>query len=355
MDVVLRQALEAARHLSDPQPPWDAILRTGARLVGADGGVFLSFEDGRVTSMHQFATDASAGRAYAEHYHREDVLVCAPQRAEGAWLNTQTVMSAAVRSRTPYYTDFMCRHRMRQLFSFIVEDRGAHVVSLGFQRETASDVLDEKLASPEIAAYSRELRQNVERRRAAAQQWLLSAESAFDLVDEAILVVDRRGQLIHLSAPAAGQLNRSACFELRRNTLWHRDASVRERLHQALSADALPVRLHVNDPAGRCWYVDIASAPALLGLGTLPLRFLRLGLAARAMPSSEELCQAFDITPAEARVLLALMNGKTARQHAQERGVSVHTVRTQIYNLTSKLGCSRQVDLVRKALALVAT
>lgn len=63
-------------------------------------------------------------------------------------------------------------------------------------------------------------------------------------------------------------------------------------------------------------------------------------------------CEAFDITHAEARVLAALVAGELPKRYASSRGLSIHTVRTQINSLKMKMGCNRQIDLVRKAYGL---
>ncbi len=44
------------------------------------------------------------------------------------------------------------------------------------------------------------------------------------------------------------------------------------------------------------------------------------------------------------------MAGQSSKQHAVVQGVSVHTVRSQVTSLMTKMECARQVDLVRKAL-----
>ena len=88
--------------------------------------------------------------------------------------------------------------------------------------------------------------------------------------------------------------------------------------------------------------------------GCEPILFVRMrhvwkGSQARA----EALCAVFDLTAAEGRVLAALANGQSAAEHAEAHGVSVHTVRKQIAVLRSKLGYTRQVDMIRAALAAI--
>lgn len=54
----------------------------------------------------------------------------------------------------------------------------------------------------------------------------------------------------------------------------------------------------------------------------------------------------FGLTPAEARVALAMLDGATAREAAEQLGVSFHTVRHQIQSLLDKTGASRRTELV---------
>ncbi len=61
--------------------------------------------------------------------------------------------------------------------------------------------------------------------------------------------------------------------------------------------------------------------------------------------------RAYDLTPAETRLLNALVNGERLRGYAERTGVSVATVKTHLSNLFSKTGEQRQADLVRKALS----
>ena len=55
----------------------------------------------------------------------------------------------------------------------------------------------------------------------------------------------------------------------------------------------------------------------------------------------------FALTQAEAEVTAGLLRGHTATQIAEERGVSLHTVRTQIKLILEKTQSTNQIDLVR--------
>lgn len=56
--------------------------------------------------------------------------------------------------------------------------------------------------------------------------------------------------------------------------------------------------------------------------------------------------RALGLTPGESKLALALVSGDTVAEHADKRGVSVHTVRSQLRSIREKLGVSRQSQLV---------
>jgi len=70
---------------------------------------------------------------------------------------------------------------------------------------------------------------------------------------------------------------------------------------------------------------------------------------------SPELLQGlFDLTPAEARLARALMQGLTTAGAARQFGIAEATVRTQMKSLFAKTGQSRQSDLVRMLASFIA-
>ncbi|GAB3664247.1 helix-turn-helix transcriptional regulator [Ramlibacter alkalitolerans] len=61
----------------------------------------------------------------------------------------------------------------------------------------------------------------------------------------------------------------------------------------------------------------------------------------------EKLRQIYHMSPTEAQLAEALVNGRSLKQFAVERGTSLNTVRTQLRSLAAKVGAKRQVDVVR--------
>lgn len=62
----------------------------------------------------------------------------------------------------------------------------------------------------------------------------------------------------------------------------------------------------------------------------------------------------FGLTPAESRLVDALIGGHTLEQYAQHRGVSLGTVRGQLKQVLAKTGAARQSELVRMVLTSAA-
>lgn len=141
---------------------------------------------------------------------------------------------------------------------------------------------------------------------------------------------------------------------------------LRERLSFAaqdpdrLFASALQRLRHVGPAAG-----SVASIPLPAEEGRPPLIFHLLPVRGaghdiftqaeavlivtpvepRKVPTAQVLGGLFDLTPAEARVARHIGEGKTTEAIAQQLGVSVETVRTQVRAILQKTGMTRRIDL----------
>lgn len=67
--------------------------------------------------------------------------------------------------------------------------------------------------------------------------------------------------------------------------------------------------------------------------------------------SGSALRELYHMTPAEARVAIALTNGCTPREISEQHHVSLETVRSQLKSIYSKMGVSKQQDVIRLLLS----
>ena len=70
---------------------------------------------------------------------------------------------------------------------------------------------------------------------------------------------------------------------------------------------------------------------------------------------SQSIQRAWQLTPAEARSASALALGRSPREIAMVRAVSIHTVRTQLKRAMSKAGVHSQAALVASVYAVVGS
>ena len=68
-------------------------------------------------------------------------------------------------------------------------------------------------------------------------------------------------------------------------------------------------------------------------------------------PAAEALRDAFGLTPAEARLAIALAQGVRLADHAESVGISLNTVKTLLSRVFRKTETARQAELVRLLLS----
>ena len=86
------------------------------------------------------------------------------------------------------------------------------------------------------------------------------------------------------------------------------------------------------------------------GIGGVAVLVLLVEPGRPAQLDAELVASALGLTETESQVAVALAIGKTASDMAQERGLKVSTVRFHINRIYTKLGLSRQTDLIRLVL-----
>lgn len=351
----LRRALDCVHHLNDDAPPWQDLLERTSTLLGTDGAVLIVHRQG-VVDVRQTGASERAVQDYSTHFHPQDLLLRGMGLPTGTWLDTQSLLSSSERQRSSYYTDFMCKHRMRQLGAVMLAGRSSSQwASLGFQREQPDDRLIERLNRPAITRFLGALQPALLARQQRIEQGMRSTQPVFVHFNEAVLLVNDAGFVIDADEAALQRLALDAGLLLRQRRLWHAQERVRTTIGQALrhaGEHPYSLRLRLQTAEGtRPVELAFALAPAHLRLIGERLLLLKVRFAAaRARPQAQHLQERFAITAAEARVLAALADGQTLAEHAQAHGSSIHTVRKQVAVLMAKLGCTRQADLVRKAL-----
>lgn len=191
-----------------------------------------------------------------------------------------------------------------------------------------------------------------ERRSPASQgtRWLAQM---LDEIDYGMLLLADVTRVLHVNRAARADLDAGHPLQLLGSELRARDGSDVARLHDALAGAQRGLRRLVTLGHGSD-RVSVAFVP----LGALAIDGPRATLL---LLGKRTVCEKLTVqmfarwhalTPAETRVLEALCEGMQPRQVAQENGVGLATVRTQIGAIRAKTGAESIRDLLRRIAVL---
>ena len=216
-----------------------------------------------------------------------------------------------------------------------------------------------------IARVLPHLRQYV-RVRSALEEAAAIGASAIGLLDNrrlGVIQLDQRGQIIAVNDRGQEVLRSNDGLSDKGGQLraaWSEDDSTL----QDLLARALPS--HGQRGASGSMTVRQKTRSARLGLHVKPLAHRgmddRSGCVAalvlivdptkRAPVNPNLVEEALGLTPAEAKIAVQLAEGRTLRQVAAATSRGYSTVQTHLRHIFTKLGCSRQFDVVQAVQAL---
>ena len=185
-------------------------------------------------------------------------------------------------------------------------------------------------------------------------------ETAIDTLATALVLLNQNGEVAFLNATAARLTRRCRELCVRRDKLYatrHADTLQLERLiKKATGANG-------GRPLGGVVAIQRTLGKQPLQVTAAPLpRDNRTTLASdrRAVAvlmihdpneqtyvPQETIGTMFGLTPAEARLLLALSHGQTLKQYSDEQRVTRDTARTHLKSVFAKTRTSKQSDLVR--------
>ena len=178
------------------------------------------------------------------------------------------------------------------------------------------------------------------------------AEAALNLGHVAIIAVDANMGVVS-SNERANQLAGTAMFTLQNNRLIFADANAQKLLASLAECET---------PSSEAFRVEAADGTryAVLAMNIRPQQQPVLGgwvegarvLVSVSLPHQAPLIEIdhlkawFDLTPAEARLVVALANGKSTTDYASERGVTIDAIRFLLKNVFSKTGARNQAQLM---------
>jgi DNA-binding CsgD family transcriptional regulator len=188
-------------------------------------------------------------------------------------------------------------------------------------------------------------------RRLAREGEATDARARWGALRDPVLLVDGEARLLYANAAAETLLAGGAGLILSGGRLAlagsEADARLRALLHHASRSEGPCIGGAMALAGGR----RLRVTPVLRDRAPLfEPRAAALVLVERADTAGEparDACLIYQLTPAETRVALGIVAGRSPRQIAAAAGVSLNTVRNQLQRVYEKTGVSRQAELVR--------
>jgi DNA-binding CsgD family transcriptional regulator len=367
VDIAVTQIYSAA----SGRLPWEAALETiRAQVDGWAVQLFaLDKRNGSMLFSHMVGSARPEDHLdYVRTYHRIDPRTpLLLQYQAGNWMHCHEHFDAQHVAADPFYQDFLIPAGGRWASGIKLVDDDEIAVLLGVHRGFNSQPLEaaaldwlNRLRPHLIEAIA------IYRHLSAVHQALHAGQLILDAMHQPVLLVDAARRLRYANAAGRAVLDARTALQEFEGRLLCMDAGDDAQLLKALDDLAVaaprldaPQRLLVR-LRGTHATQDIAVSlsglrPELTmgAFGEVPLAMLLLHDAHQSAPIDAFVVQEFfGLTSAEATVAVLLAQGVGVEAIAQQRSVSVNTVRSQIQTLLKKTSSERQSYLVRRVLDL---
>jgi DNA-binding CsgD family transcriptional regulator/PAS domain-containing protein len=179
-----------------------------------------------------------------------------------------------------------------------------------------------------------------------------AAMTSFEMSGHAAILLGRKGDVVQVNAAAEALLGSDITISNRRLTSCHRDANanfeaaIKALIWNAEATTARPIAL--PRPGRSPLLAYCMRIPKLTDTPFSPFNAIVVLVDpdARSRPAAQTLQSGFGLTPAEARLAIALAAGADLKSEADRLGIAPGTVRKQLKSIFAKTGSRRQSELV---------
>ena len=296
-------------------------------------------------------------RQIAEHYLDMDpkkpiFANCSP----GFLFNDARHFDKEFISGDPFYQECVLPLGTRHTLDLFLDRRSQDRIFLAAMRpQRMFDEADEQI----IHAIGRHFRRVVRLRQqiTEAESRARLVAASLDQLTCGVIVLDENGKIAHANVRAR---NHFAYGELRtrHSCLLAPDANSDGRLQLLLRAvltgttPAGAVKLADCERSLVVWAVRLPATSVLTELEWPGVLIIVRDPCSRIGFEAHDLEILHGLTPAEARLAIAIANGETLKSYSAKRRVALSTARTQLHWVLQKVGASSQAELVRMLISL---
>jgi DNA-binding CsgD family transcriptional regulator len=348
---------------------WTDVAKRFARAFETESCAIFGLNLAEATSGVLGVTenfDAKAIDDYEAYYHTKDLVALrmAQSGAGRAMLSTEVITEGEFRE-SEIFVDFSRPMRLGfywavgSVFSVNQDLKGA----IGIHRPRGAppfDAQDRHNLEALLPHLSRAML--MQRRLEGLTQGNQIVLDALENLSVGMMAVDAQATLLYANPTAERLLHAGGGLACRQGRLAACDPSAQSRLLQMIRDAGMTALggpgaaggvISLARPVGRRLSVLVCPLrPYGVNLGPVdPAALLIFGDPdASTSTSTQALMELFGLTPAEARLTAALVDGERLEEYADRLKISVNTARTQSKQVFAKTGCGGQVELVRAIL-----
>lgn len=349
-------AIVEAIYDSTTQPSvWPLLLDAVARAAGGDVACLFDFDPGPQQLRRALVNHLPDASAYHARYAALDPRNrYGIRQAEGTVFTDAAFITSGEVARSEFYQDYLIANGMGHVGARVLEQGAQAIVGLAIQRSIRRPAFE--LAELDILErLTPHLRRALRLQRALAVQGAEPAawsRTCLDSLAWPVLLLDREARLVFASASAEALLRAGDGLRCVRAKLsaWHPwDARcLGEAILRGLAGGGAELRLRRSGggvllvsvvPLGRSALEPLDSHHPRVALYVLdptpPVTDAQARLAAW-----------FQLSPAEARLAAALLDGEALPRIAERFALAPSTLKTQLARLFVKTDTNRQGELI---------
>jgi len=351
---------------------WTSVIARLADMAGAGGGVLL--EQNQASGKGEgiiVGADPAEMDAYFGRYAGNNVLqkVDDPHAFMKRWtpriLTDEDWIPKEALIRSEFYNEFLCRIDVHSVMMVRLAARGLNAVNLDLGRPKRRGPYEARDIA-RVGRYHPHLIRSFKlgRKLGANRQIEAGAAEYLESLPHAVFLVGDGGRVRHANGAAERLVASARGLTLIRGMLGSVSPDLTRRLQALIAAATSPDAEHRTGGS-----MPILTPDRLLPLSVMvaPVGSDRLALfhagpcaivcvtdleAGVSLPQAR-LRELLGLSAAEARVAMALVEGRTVRQAADSLGLSFFTVRAHLVRIFDKTGTNRQAELVRLIMRLI--
>jgi DNA-binding CsgD family transcriptional regulator len=345
----------------DPARWEDFIAAVGATFRGHS---IVFAQDGHNTSSDIFATagfERSALSSYADYFASINPWI--PRAAPlppGTVFADDDLLARRELERTEFHVDWLRPQRISHSIGSIVDNDGIRNTHLSVLRTADAGPYDggERAAFAILTGHLRRAMQ-IHRQLAAARLERDAAAAGLDRLGTAALLVDAGGRVLYANRAAQDLIEERDGLSERGGRVVCLMPDQTARLHSLVRSAAATAAAR-GESSGGPLHLSRRTRPPLTALVCPMPAPGPLGASMQApgalifvrdphrpvRPAAESLRHLFGLTPAEAKLAVALAEGRSIDEVATTTGVRPQTLRSHLKAIMAKTGTQRQAALV---------